>query len=63
MTRQPARKRARAGLTRTYQTSRLFLGLSVEDNLYLAVLGVRGGTSDLCVVRSGTAGCGLEPVS
>ena len=43
VTRQPARKRARAGLTRTYQTSRLFLGLSVEDNLYLAVLGVRGG--------------------
>ena len=43
VTRQPARKRAHAGLTRTYQTSRLFLGLSVEDNLYLAVLGVRGG--------------------
>jgi branched-chain amino acid transport system ATP-binding protein len=42
VTRQPARKRAHAGLTRTYQTSRLFLGLSVEDNLYLAVLGVRG---------------------
>jgi branched-chain amino acid transport system ATP-binding protein len=30
-------------LTRTYQTSRLFLGLSVEDNLYLAVLGVKRG--------------------
>jgi branched-chain amino acid transport system ATP-binding protein len=42
VTRQPARKRAHAGLTRTYQTSRLFLGLNVEDNLYLAVLGVRG---------------------
>jgi branched-chain amino acid transport system ATP-binding protein len=28
---------------RTYQKSRLFLGLSVEDNLYLAVLGSRGG--------------------
>jgi len=42
VTRQPARKRAHAGLTRTYQTSRLFLGLSVEDNIYLAVLGVRG---------------------
>ena len=28
---------------RTYQKSRLFLGLSVEDNLYLAVLGTRGG--------------------
>ena len=42
VTRQPARKRAHVGLTRTYQTSRLFLGLSVEDNLYLAVLGIRG---------------------
>jgi branched-chain amino acid transport system ATP-binding protein len=42
VTRQPARKRAHLGLTRTYQTSRLFLGLNVEDNLYLAVLGVQG---------------------
>ena len=39
----PARKRARMGLSRTFQTSRLFGGLSVEDNLYLAVLGSRGG--------------------
>jgi branched-chain amino acid transport system ATP-binding protein len=39
----PARKRARMGLSRTFQTSRLFLGLSVEDNLYLAVLGVKEG--------------------
>jgi branched-chain amino acid transport system ATP-binding protein len=31
------------GLSRTFQTSRLFLGLSVEDNLYLAVLGVGEG--------------------
>ena len=38
-----ARTRARMGLSRTFQTSRLFLGLSVEDNLYLAVLGVRSG--------------------
>jgi branched-chain amino acid transport system ATP-binding protein len=43
VTAAPARKRAKLGLTRTFQTSRLFLGLSVEDNLYLAVLGVRGG--------------------
>src|SRR5688500_5945989 len=43
VTAAPARKRARLGLTRTFQTSRLFLGLSVEDNLYLAVLGVHGG--------------------
>ena len=39
----PGRKRARMGLSRTFQTSRLFLGLSVEDNLYLAVLGVHDG--------------------
>jgi len=39
----PARKRARMGLSRTFQTSRLFLGLTVEDNLYLAALGVRDG--------------------
>jgi branched-chain amino acid transport system ATP-binding protein len=39
----PARTRVGLGLTRTYQTSRLFLGLPVEDNLYLAVVGVQGG--------------------
>lgn len=39
----PARKRARLGLSRTFQTSRLFAGLSVEDNLYLAALGVSAG--------------------
>ena len=43
VTREPARKRARLGLSRTFQTSRLFLGLSVEDNLYLSVLGVHEG--------------------
>jgi len=43
VTNEPARLRARAGLSRTFQTSRLLLGLSVEDNLYLAVLGVKGG--------------------
>ena len=43
VTGSPARKRARMGLSRTFQTSRLFLGLSVEDNLYLAVLGVHDG--------------------
>src|SRR6476619_3187445 len=39
----PARKRARRGLSRTFQTSRLFGGLSVDDNLYLADLGVHDG--------------------
>ena len=43
VTLEPARKRARLGLSRTFQTSRLFLGMSVEDNLYLALLGVRSG--------------------
>lgn len=43
VTREPARHRAASGLARTFQTSRLLLGLSVEDNLYLAVLGVQGG--------------------
>jgi branched-chain amino acid transport system ATP-binding protein len=43
VTAAPARTRARMGLSRTFQTSRLFGGLSVEDNLYLAALGVRDG--------------------
>jgi branched-chain amino acid transport system ATP-binding protein len=51
VTARPARKRARLGLSRTFQTSKLFLGLSVEDNLYLAVLGVLEG--HLRPVRSG----------
>jgi len=43
VTHDPARHRARAGLSRTFQTSKLLLGLSVEDNLYLSVLGARSG--------------------
>jgi branched-chain amino acid transport system ATP-binding protein len=39
----PARTRAKMGLARTYQQSRLFGGLSVEDNIYLSIVGVRGG--------------------
>ena len=39
----PARTRAKMGLARTYQQSRLFGGLPVEDNIYLAIVGVRGG--------------------
>jgi branched-chain amino acid transport system ATP-binding protein len=38
-----AAERTKKGMGRTYQKSRLFLGLSVEDNLYLAVLGTRSG--------------------
>jgi branched-chain amino acid transport system ATP-binding protein len=43
VTELPPAQRTKLGMGRTYQKSRLFLGLSVEDNLYLAVLGVRGG--------------------
>lgn len=39
---QPHR-RTRLGLTRTYQNSQLFMGLSVADSLYLAGRGVRSG--------------------
>jgi branched-chain amino acid transport system ATP-binding protein len=47
-------RRARLGLGRTYQTSRVLGGLTVEDNLYLAVLGARGG--HLRPIRGGSAG-------
>ena len=50
VTAEPGRKRARLGLSRTFQTSKLFLGMTVEDNLYLALLGVRDG--HLRIVRS-----------
>ena len=43
VTLSPGRRRAKMGLARTYQQSRVFLGLSVEDNIYLAALGVRSG--------------------
>jgi branched-chain amino acid transport system ATP-binding protein len=33
----------RMGLSRTFQQSKLFHGLTVEDNVHLAVLGVRNG--------------------
>ena len=38
-----APRRTRMGLARTFQTSRVFGGLSVDDNLYLGALGVRRG--------------------
>jgi branched-chain amino acid transport system ATP-binding protein len=34
---------ARAGLARTYQQSRMLLGVTVEDSIYLAILGTSGG--------------------
>ncbi|QVQ54890.1 ABC transporter ATP-binding protein [Spiractinospora alimapuensis] len=39
--------RARRGLARTFQTSRLFAGLTVSDNLYLALSGRPGGVGRL----------------
>ena len=43
VTHAAARHRAKLGLARTYQQSRVFEGLTVEDNIYLAALGVRTG--------------------
>jgi branched-chain amino acid transport system ATP-binding protein len=38
----PSRRRPSLGVARTYQRTRLFPGLTVEDNLYLAVVGRQG---------------------
>jgi branched-chain amino acid transport system ATP-binding protein len=43
VTDEPARRRAKLGLARTYQQTRLFLGLSVEDNIFLSILGIERG--------------------
>ena len=43
LTNAPARRRMALGLSRTYQKSRLFPGLTVEDNLYLGIVGRDGG--------------------
>jgi branched-chain amino acid transport system ATP-binding protein len=43
VTAMPVRRRVRLGLGRTYQTSRVLAGLTVTDNLYLAVLGPEKG--------------------
>jgi branched-chain amino acid transport system ATP-binding protein len=43
VTEVPARTRARMGVARTYQQSRLFPNMSVEDNIYLSILGVENG--------------------
>jgi branched-chain amino acid transport system ATP-binding protein len=43
VTHMPARKRTRLGLARTYQQSRQLLGLTVEDSIYLSILGVGEG--------------------
>ena len=38
----PSRRRPELGVARTYQKTRLFPGLTVEDNLYLAWIGKHG---------------------
>ena len=43
VTKKPARSRAKLGLARTYQQARLFDGLTVEDSIYLSIVGVEGG--------------------
>ena len=43
VTRSPARTRVKLGLARTYQQSRHLLGLTVEDSIYLSIVGVEGG--------------------
>jgi branched-chain amino acid transport system ATP-binding protein len=43
VTKRPARYRAKLGLARTYQQSRLCDGLTVEDSIYLSIVGVEGG--------------------
>ena len=43
VTHMPARKRAKLGLSRTYQQSRMLMGMKVEDAIYVSILGVRKG--------------------
>ena len=51
VTQAPARTRAKMGLARTYQQSRLFAGLSVEDSIYLSIVGVEGGRLRPLILR------------
>ncbi|MBN9206015.1 ABC transporter ATP-binding protein [Methylibium petroleiphilum] len=53
ITRLPAHRRTRVGIGRTYQNSLLLDGLSVRDNLYLAVRGTRPGRFSLLRARQG----------
>ena len=49
----PPHHRARNGVGRTYQTSLLFNGLSVEDNLVIAVRGAKAGRFSWALPASG----------
>jgi branched-chain amino acid transport system ATP-binding protein len=54
----PSRRRAALGVSRTYQRTRLFLGLSVEDNLQLAWIGKHGSHRSLS--RRGLSGASRD---
>jgi branched-chain amino acid transport system ATP-binding protein len=43
VTHVPARRRAQLGLARTYQQARMLLGMTVEDSIYLSIVGAGGG--------------------
>jgi branched-chain amino acid transport system ATP-binding protein len=51
VTRSPARARVKLGLARTYQQSRHLLGLTVEDSIYLSIVGVDGGRLRPVILR------------
>lgn len=55
VTRFPVHKRARLGMKRTYQTSALFNGLSVRENIYLALLGEQSFWSHLNFFQKNTS--------
>jgi branched-chain amino acid transport system ATP-binding protein len=47
----PARRRAKLGMARTYQQSRLLDGLTVADNIYLSILGAGSEHPSPVIVR------------
>lgn len=53
VTTAPMYRRARAGITRTFQTPHVFDGLSVEDNLFLSFVGAAKGRFSLRRSSSG----------
>jgi branched-chain amino acid transport system ATP-binding protein len=55
ITQFPPHERIRRGLRRTYQISALFSGLTVQDNVYLACLGVSRGRFSLLRPRHNDA--------